>query len=272
MKPARVVVLVIGCILLLPAVAMFVGGGALAVGYAVARDDDGYVEVSLDRLQTDAGAIRSEELDLFTDPGSPDWVIDFIDADIRITAQAVEDDDLFVGIGREPDVLAYLDGAAHDLLVDVDGGAPEYERVAGTRQLGPPADEDFWVATADGNAPVVEWEATDGSWIVVLMNGDAAPGIAADVDVGAKSGAIFPIAFTMLGLGLVGIAASITLIIVATRRPADEAARPATAPSAVAGIGEPTATQEHPVALTAALDPGLSRWMWLGTLICGKLW
>ena len=264
MKPARIVVLVIGCLLLLPSFATFVGGGALAVGYAVARDDDGYVEVSLDRLQTDTAAIRSEEIDLFTDPGSPDWVLDFIDADVRIVANAVDDDDdLFVGIGREPDVLDYLDDAAHDLLVDVDGGAPEYERVRGTRALEPPGEQDFWVASAVGEDPIVEWEANDGSWIVVLMNEDASPGVAADVDVGAKSGAIFAIAFTMVGLGLVGIAVAITLIIVATRRPADERERPATAPSAVAGIGEPTATQEHPVALTAELDPGLSRWMWL---------
>jgi hypothetical protein len=31
----------------------------------------------------------------------------------------------------------------------------------------------------------------------------------------------------------------------------------------VAGIGDPVATHEHPVALSATLDPQLSRWLWL---------
>ncbi|MEL6891642.1 MAG: DUF4389 domain-containing protein [Actinomycetota bacterium] len=263
MKPLRTVVLVLGCLLLLPSVALLFGGGALGVGYAIARDDDGYVEVGLDRLQTDTAAIRSEEADFLTDPGSPDWVIDFIDVDIRIAATAVDGDDVFVGIAREADVEDFLTGVAHDVIVEVDSTTPEYERAAGTTTGVSPRDTDIWVASASGLEPTLEWEWDSGSWAAVLMNADGSPGVAADVDVGGKSGAIIPIAISMIAFGVIGVALGVGLIVVATRRTGAHAERPTTAPSAVAGIGEPSATQEHPVALTARLDAELSRWKWL---------
>ena len=52
MRASRVVALVFGCLLLIPAIAVLVTGGAIAVGYAAGRDDDGYLNVTLDRLET----------------------------------------------------------------------------------------------------------------------------------------------------------------------------------------------------------------------------
>lgn len=267
MRPARVFILIVGCLLLLPGVGMVAGGGAMAIGYGVARNDDGYFEIGLDRLQTPTAAIRSEDVDLFADPGSPNWVVDALDVGLQVRAEAVDPDtELFVGVADQRDLEAYLRGTAHDEIVELrDGGVPRYRRhVGGGDALAPPTDQDFWVASAVGDEAVLEWDVDTGRWATVLMNADGSRGVSADVDVGVRSDAFLPVALTLMALGVLVTALAVTLIVLGTRR--DDRPQPGartTAPSAVAGIGDSAATHEHPVALSAALDPELSRWMWL---------
>ena len=67
MKPGRVVSLVIGCVLLLPGLGLLLGGSVLAIGYAATRDDQGYVNASLDRLSTSSVAITTDNVDFGSD-------------------------------------------------------------------------------------------------------------------------------------------------------------------------------------------------------------
>jgi hypothetical protein len=92
MTTKRVIALVIGCVMILPAIGMLFGGGALAIAYATQRDDDGYFDATIDQLQTPTAAITGEDLRFATDPGSPDWLIDTIDLDVRIRATALDSD------------------------------------------------------------------------------------------------------------------------------------------------------------------------------------
>jgi hypothetical protein len=267
MRPGRVFSLIVGCLLLLPGVAMVAGGGMMGVGYAVARNDDGYFEIGLDRLQTPTVAIRSEEVDFFADPGSPNWLVDALDVGLQVDARAVDaDTEVFVGVADRRDLDAYLAGSAHDEVVELrDGRVPRYLRhQGGAEPVAPPTDQEFWVASAVGESATLAWDIDAGTWAIVVMNADGARGVAADVDVGVRSDAFLPVAFTLLGLGVLATALAVTLIVLGVRR--DDTSGPtgtSTAPSAVAGIGDPIATHEHPVALSATLDPHLSRWMWL---------
>ena len=72
MRTGRLVALVVGCLLLLPGLAMAVGGAALAGGYAAARDDRGYVNTSLHRLRSSSTAITAEGADFGSDERGPD--------------------------------------------------------------------------------------------------------------------------------------------------------------------------------------------------------
>lgn len=262
MKTGRIVALVVGCLLALPAVAMLLGGGALTAAYAFARDDDGYFSATIDRVATDTVAVTAEELNLGADPGSPDWLLDTLDVDVRLQATPVASQDpLFVGVGPAADVSRYLTGVAHERVIDVnDDLVPEYEAVAGTEEVAAPADQTFWVAQTSGTGrQQVTWEADEGEWAVVMMNADASPGVAAEVRVGAKSDVVLPLALTLLGVGAALLALAVTLIVVAARgeRRADGT------PAGPVPWAEPTPAHVDPVSLHAELDPELSRWMWL---------
>lgn len=259
MRTARVVALVVGAAMALIGIGLLIGGGLLGAASAFGRDDGGYFQVDVDRLQSPTAAIRSEDIDLLTNPGSPDWLIDRIDSSIRIETQAVDPgSDVFVGIGPEADVASFLDGVAYDEIVEFDGRAPVYRRTPGDNVATPPTDETFWVATATNGEPL-EWEPESGRWVIVLMNADGSPGVTADVVVGARFGALVPLIIVLVVLGVVAIAAAVVLIVVgASSRHDSDAER-----STIARVGEPTLDQAYPVALSAGLDSDLSRWKWL---------
>ena len=257
MKPNRVVALVLGCLLLLPGVALLVGGGALGAVYAFGRDD-GYLTAPDVGLTTSTAAVTAEDIDLVTDPGSPDWLLDRLDLDVRLEVTGPADEALFVGIGPEADVDAFLSGVAHDEVVDVSGGTADYRRVAGGRVASAPADQAFWVGSATGpGTQRLDWTAESGRWAVVVMNADGSPGVTADASVGGRSGAVLPLTLTLLGIGVALTAAAVVLLVVGA------SGVPATAPAA--GVqGEPVRDAAlNPVSLAAELDRDLSRWQWL---------
>jgi len=215
MRPSRIVALVIGIVLVVPSLALLLGGGALAVGYAFGRDDDGYFASTIERLSTDTVAVTTEDIELDAGPGSGDWVFDLLDADVRLRATASDPDrDVFIGIARQEDVTAFLDGVAHDEIVDLDAGDPVYERRPGGDEVAAPAEETFWDLSASGSGTQeISWEPQDGRWAAVLMNADGTPGVIAEVNLGAKAGFVLPLAISLLVVGAVLTAVAVGLII-----------------------------------------------------------
>jgi hypothetical protein len=262
MKPGRIAVIVIGVLLALPALALFVGGATLTVGYATERDDGGYFDATLERLSTATAAITTGEADLRADPGPPDWLLDFVDVSIRIKATGIEPGaELFVGIGPEADVEAYLSGVARDEIFDVDpDGDVKYRGVAGTAMPAPPAEQGFWVASASGaGVQELTWEVSEGSWVAVLMNADASPGVLAVATVGVRSGALLPVGISMLVVGGLLLVVAIAIIVAAARGHAAEPVPAAEVPEA----GEAPLVSTEPVRLEASIDSPLSQWLWL---------
>ncbi|MEZ5378581.1 MAG: DUF4389 domain-containing protein [Acidimicrobiales bacterium] len=267
MRPGRIVALVIGCLLVIPAIAVLLGGGALGLGYAFGRGDDGYFDTTLDRFATDTVAITADDITFAADPGSPDWVLDALDADVRLRVTNTNERTLFIGIARQADVDAYLAGVAHDEVTDItDSAAPVYRTQPGTLAIAPPIDQTFWEATATGSGDAeLTWEATSGTWAAVLMNADGSPGVIADLNVGAKAAFVLPLAVIMMTAGALTTALAVGLIIFG----ALGAHR--SEPSTVVETGVPGVPGSHgleplhlhPVTLTARLDPELSRWKWL---------
>jgi hypothetical protein len=258
MRGGKLALLVIGVLLALVGASLLAAGGGLTWAYATQRDDDGYFTRSDVRLETPTAAMHSESIDLGTEEGPGSWFVDRDIARVRLVADAGERP-MFIGIARTADVDAYLKPVAHDLVADIDDDDDDvtYERQGeGTATLTPPADEDIWVASANGSGvQSLTWDLEAGRWSVVLMNADARPGVDAMVSAGVRLRYVVPAIIVLFAVGaaLLGIAA--VLLVVATRHERVAAPQGTVQPAMSPG---PSA-----IRLTGRLDEPLSRGLWL---------
>lgn len=221
----HVAAVIAGCLLLLPGLGVGAGGLATTLASTVGTDD-GYFEVTLDRVESDGVAIAAIDLwdEAADDDGWP-WTLDWLDVDVRLTVDGAGDsDEVFVGLARSDDVETYLEDATYSELVDIDDRRARFAvrtrlaDLSGEPAVDSPRNQDFWTATAIGSGDQqLDWEARGGRWSVVVMNADGSPGVAADVEVGVHSDAVTPIGVTLLVIGGVMTLTAITLIVVGAR-------------------------------------------------------
>ena len=278
MKAGRVVMIVIGSLIALVGFGLLVGGAGALVGYATQRDD-GFFESGEIRLASPTYAITSDRVDLESEPGGSDWLIDRgALGTVRLAVDpATPDTPFFAGIGPSADVAAYLAGVSHDRVRDVELSPTRvlFRRIPGDSEPGPPADEAFWVAQVTTSEPdELTWEVERGNWTVVLMNADASRGVDVDTRLGIEVDWFLPAALGLMAAGLVMLGGGTALIIVGGRgaaRTAPPAPVPAppggedpAAPLVLTDPGSaPVTVAPYPLRLSGRLDPDLSRGLWL---------
>ena len=210
-----------GSLLALIAFALLMAGVMVVLAHVTARDSAGFYTSPTERFTTQTYALTSEGMQIGDIRGEgADWTLDALDATVRVRATTVDGDPVFIGIAREQDVDRYLRTSAHEEISDVHGGPFSYDSVrrAGRAAPASPATATFWAASASGpDTQAVTWTPDVGRWAVVVMNADRSPGVAADISLGAKSGAVLPVGFGLLGLGLTGLAVAVGLILLAVR-------------------------------------------------------
>ncbi len=218
----HIVAIVVGCLMILPGLALLAGGTAAGIGQAFVTDDDGYFNFAIDRVETDGVAIAATEIfldgdDIGDDPGT--WILDWLDVDLRIRAEgAGATEDVFVGIGRSADVEEYLAGVNYSEIVELDGFTPRYDQLPGSTSIAPPTEQDIWTTSTTGTGEEeVEWDVRGGRWSIVVMNADGTPGVAADVELGLSSNAVTPIAIALVVTGLLVTAGAVVLIVIGSR-------------------------------------------------------
>jgi hypothetical protein len=108
----KIILAVVGSIVTLVAAALLAGGSFLLFLDQTQRDSAGFLSTSTERFQTPTYALTSEGIDI--NIGGPDWLgPSDLFGEIRIRGVSAKADlPLFIGIGRESDVNAYLDGVA----------------------------------------------------------------------------------------------------------------------------------------------------------------
>jgi hypothetical protein len=270
--------IIIGCLLLVPGLALLLGGGGIAVAHAFARDDAGFYSFSLNSLRSPTVAITAKDVVIQGQQDVPRWLLDRLDVDVRVTARPVTADRaIFLGFGPANAVNSYLSGAAHDQITDVsDNGVPTYRTAPGSDTIAPPTEQTFWTANASGTGQQeLSWTPASGSWDAVLMNADGSPGVDATATVGVRAGFLLPMSLIMMALGLLLIGAGV-LLIVRGASPSQSYRSTGSGTSGLAGMEGPSGAPvggasvpvgypraPSPVALNAHLDDGLSRWLWL---------
>ena len=204
----RVIGMVFASIGGLIGLALLVGGIAVLAAYAFGRDDDGYFNSDRKQLDSATYAITTKDIDLGAD--ELDWAPDKILGKVRVQVEG--DKPVFVGIGSDDDVDRYLGDVAHDELIDFHGDDPEFDLHKGRAPRTPPGKQDFWVAQSEGSGEqALTWDAEFGRWTAVVMNADAARGIAVKADAGVKlAWAIW----AGLGMFVVGLLMSVGAVVV----------------------------------------------------------
>lgn len=222
MSGGRIALLVIGTLLGILGLGMALGGGALLIINGTQRDADGYFTSSTQRYGSAGYAVTSREIDL---GGGDDagWAADLGDlARVRVTAQgaAPARRPVFIGIGPRIAVEAYLADVPRSEVddVDLDPFRAHYTDVPGTRAPSPPEAQRFWVARAAGpGTRTLHWDVHSGNWMLVVMNAGSARGVSADVAFGVKVDVLVPIAIGLLVVGLVLLAAGVTMVVFGAR-------------------------------------------------------
>lgn len=266
MRPARIAALIVGCLLAPLAFALFVGGGALGLGYLTHRDADGYVTTDTRLLESNTAALTAEDVTVISDGDTPRWLLRLLDSDLRVTVTARDSAPVFVAVASNADVASYLAGVGHDRVVELGTDAtPVYERVPGDATAVPPLEESFWVAQKSGPGEQrLDWAPGPGSWALVIMNPDGTMGVSTDASVAVAPGVIAPL---LTGMVIAGALLTISAVWLVIWGATGAGSPPPGAASATAAASEqpvtPTAIGRYPVTLSARLDPVLSRWLWL---------
>jgi hypothetical protein len=192
----RVAPLLAGGVICLIA-AVFLAGGVWGLWKDRIDRDGGFVSIGTTELETDTYAIVSE---LRGD--GPGWLYGSrILGEARVRATSTSDRPIFIGIAPTSDVSRYLEGVGHGVIEHLATGELSTTQ-AGGAPSSPPADAVNWAASTDGTGEqTLLWKPRSGDWSIVLMNVDAAPGVALRGDLGAE---FPPLPWVVLGLLIAG--------------------------------------------------------------------
>src|SRR4051794_35439076 len=252
--PGRVIALVVGIVLLFPALGLLAGGGILLYADGPGRDDDGYLYSSSANFSSDGYAITSASVDLAT---GADWVpVSSALGTARIQVTADNGSDVFLGIARVADTTQYIGGVERTVVTDLGSDAAPAIRTGTGAPSTPPGEQDFWVAQSAGSGTqTLTWKPAAGNWTLVVMNADGSANVSVDARVGATVPALTGLAWGLLAAGLFLLLLGVLAIVLAVRR------RPAPAQPYGAGApmppGPPPAwSPPAPVDRTTAADSG----------------
>ena len=207
---SRIAALAIGTLLVLVSLALL-GAGGTALWADRTQRDGGYVTTGVHRFSTSASALATESTELGS--AGVGWLYSptlLDEVRIRVTPTS-PGPPLFVGIGPSTAVDRYLAGVNHTVITEF--WDETVEAVAGGPPGSAPGTQDFWVASDSGpGARSVDWEPSDGSWTVVVMNADGRPGINVGADLGARMPAVLWIAIGILIAGAVLLTGGVLLV------------------------------------------------------------
>jgi len=145
------------------------------------RRDGDYLTTDRTQLSSSTHAVVFDEIDL--DGLAGDWLL----GTARVRATGTQPGSpVFIGVAPSSDVGTYLRGTGYSAIDEFDDGDVTYVEHAGGRPVIAPADSNIWTAQASGiGTQTVTWKPEDGSWTVVMMNGDGSSGVDVQADAGA---------------------------------------------------------------------------------------
>ena len=234
MTAGRTAAQVIGAVLAAIAVAILVSGVAAVAIAGANRDTDGYLTTPAYELSAEGHAVTFGAADVQS--STDGWVPWRGLFSTRASATATDGGRVFIGIGPADDVAAYLADVEHTRVSDLGIAAShvELDDEAGSATPERPGAQDFWVVQNAGpGKQTIEWEPSDGSWSVVVMNADGSSGVDVTAGGGVSIGVLWPVGLALLVAGVLTLLVAIALLVAgsARRRATPRPAGPAIAPA-----------------------------------------
>ena len=240
MGAKRILLLVFGSLIALIGLGLTIAGVVGLIAYGTGRDSDGFFATSTERFVSPGYALVSEEADLGAEGDAAGSVSLGDLARIRVRAESLTGQPIFVGIGPRDDVERYLAGVAYDEVSDVEFDPLDvtYTAHPGNARPAPPDEQDFWTARAVGpGQQSLEWDLESGQWSLVVMNAQPSAPVVADMQLGVKIKVLLPVAIGLLVGGVVILAIGILMIVFGARGGRGD--RTPTDPAAAAGPRAP---------------------------------
>lgn len=182
----RIAALVAGSFLALISLGLLAGGGVATWADNTQRDSSGYLTTGTHSFATPTAALTSGQINLGTsaDVFTPS---DFLgNVRLRVTPTNPQIP-VFVGIAPESAANQFLAGVSHEEITNWANGTTHYRGGAGAGTISSPPSAGIWSAQSFGTGTqTVTWDPGPGNWTVVVMNANAAPGVAINADVGAR--------------------------------------------------------------------------------------
>jgi hypothetical protein len=204
--------IVLGVIALVVCIPLLIGGVALAAIFG----PDGTFETGNERIDTATRGLVSAVAEI-----SSDAPVDRGDITLKLQLTSASDQALFVGVGPAADVSTYLGGVNVERIDDFEFGPFRYSKTeqAGERVPDPPGAQTFWVARAEGTGEQqLSWDLRSGTYQVVVMNADGAPGVDVTGKIGVGISWIFPVAIALLIVGALLLVGGILLVVFGAKR------------------------------------------------------
>ncbi len=191
----KVVSIIFGGFMLLVAMGLIFGGGAVLWSQSALTDEGGYMITTPVNLSVASYAIVEDGIDVqmhmegVMQPDAEDIV------SFKATATSSDGSPVFIGIAPKQYAETYLEGVNIDKIVSYswepsgfdEAEAPVYETIAGGAPSSPPTSQSFWVAQASGSGKqTITWTPTSGEYWVVVMNADGSKAVDVDVQVGVR--------------------------------------------------------------------------------------
>jgi hypothetical protein len=255
----RLVALILGILLLLPALGLLAGGGVLLWADRSHRTD-GFLTSGSESFTSSGYALTSERIHLAT---GPSWLpLSAALGKARLQVTGVDPGRaVFVGIAPVAAVDGYLSGVHHTLVKDIGStvGPDAQVTIPGGAPSGPPTEQTFWTAQVSGTGrQQLTWTPAQGDWSLVVMNADGSPGVSIQARIGASAPGLTRLAWVLLGGGLLLTLVAVLLVVVGARRPRLPAA-PAPAPVGPPAGGGPSWAPPGPRSTTETVTPEASR-------------
>jgi uncharacterized membrane protein len=218
MRPAKIVAIVFGVLLIIIGLALLIPG-VVVLGISGAQTDGFFT--TTDRVLTSPGyALATGDIDM--NIGRADWITNGGIGVVRVRASSTGTAPIFIGLGPTDQVSAYLDGVAYDQVTDPGffSSPVQYSHYDGAAPAAPPGQQAFWTAKQEGTGPqTLEWNVVGGNWTLVLMNADASAPVEANVSLGVHLGFLRPLGIGLTVAGVVILAVGILLVVLGARRP-----------------------------------------------------